>query len=62
MRIVKNFFEAIHPDYEEFLAQDIKNDSYSLRLQNDYLNTNILPIFKNIDFVSTQIEIEKRDE
>lgn len=53
---------AIHPDYEEFLAQDIKNDAYYRRLQNEYLESNILPIFKNIDFTSTDIYTENKDE
>lgn len=53
---------VIHPDFEEFLAQDIKNDTYSQRLLNDYLNTSTLPIFKNIDFILTDIDSKSRDE
>lgn len=45
---------AIHPDFEDFLAEDIKNDNYLQRLQNDYMSSITLPIFTNIDFVSLQ--------
>ncbi|MBP6936731.1 TerB family tellurite resistance protein [Bacteroides sp.] len=52
---------VIHPDFEEFLAQDIKNDTHSRELLNDYLNTNTLPIFKNIDTILTDIDTKDRD-
>ncbi|MDH6311609.1 hypothetical protein M2137_000359 [Parabacteroides sp. PFB2-10] len=62
LRIDNDSILAIHPDYEEFLAQDIKNDSYSQRLQNDYMSTITLPIFTDIDFVSIQKDINQGDE
>ena len=30
-----------HPDFEEYLEQDIISDSYLERLQNDFFDTNI---------------------
>jgi len=62
LKIDNDSILAIHPDFEEFLAQDIKNDIYSQRLQNDYLSTITLPIFKDIDFVSMQKNVEQEDE
>lgn len=60
LKIDNDSILAIHPDYEEFLAQDIRNDTYLQRLQNDYLNTIILPVFKNIDFISTHTDISQK--
>ena len=34
-----------HPDFEEYLEQDIISDSYLARLENDFFNTNSLPQF-----------------
>ena len=35
----------IHPDFEEYLEQDIISDSYLRRLQDDFFDTHILPQF-----------------
>lgn len=35
-----------HPDYEEFLEQDIISESYLARLQDEFLNTQTLPVFE----------------
>lgn len=35
----------IHPDFEEYLEQDIISDSYLSRLQDDFFDTHILPQF-----------------
>ena len=36
---------GIHPDFEEYLEQDIISESYLSRLQDDFFDTNILPQF-----------------
>ena len=35
----------IHPDFEEYLEQDIISESYLSRLQDDFFDTNTLPQF-----------------
>ncbi len=35
----------VHPDFEEYLEQDIISDSYLSRLQDDFFDTHILPQF-----------------
>ena len=40
---------AMHPDFEEYLEQDIISASYLVRLQNDFLNTESLPTFTLIE-------------
>lgn len=37
---------AQHPDFEDYLEQDILSESYLARLQNDFLDTQILPEFE----------------
>ncbi len=39
---------AIHPDFEEYLEQDIISESYLARLQDDFFDTQVLP---PLDFV-----------
>jgi len=36
---------AIHPDFEEYLEQDIISESYLRRLQDDLFDTQVLPQF-----------------
>jgi len=52
-----------HPDFEEYLEQDIISDSYLERLQNDFFDTNILPKFESIHLLDSDIidVIEKQD-
>ena len=52
-----------HPDFEEYLEQDIISDSYLERLQNDFFDTNILPKFEAIHLLDSDIidVIEKQD-
>lgn len=37
-----------HPDFEEYLEQDIISSSYLARLQDDFFDTSTLPIFESI--------------
>lgn len=39
---------AIHPDFEDYLEQDIISESYLARLQDDFFDTQVLP---QLDFV-----------
>jgi uncharacterized tellurite resistance protein B-like protein len=52
-----------HPDFEEYLEQDIISDSYLEGLQNDFFDTNILPKFEAIHLLDSDIidVIEKQD-
>ena len=52
-----------HPDFEEYLEQDIISDSYLERLQNDFFDTNILPKFEAIHLLDSDIidVIEKQN-
>lgn len=38
----------LHPDFEEFLEQDIISESYLARLQDDFFDTQLLPEFELI--------------
>ena len=49
-----------HPDFEEYLEQDIISDSYLERLQNDFFDTNILPKFEAIHLLDSDV-VEKQD-
>jgi hypothetical protein len=50
-----------HPDFEEYLEQDIISDSYLSRIQNDYLFSQDLPELKliNEDILKTN---DKKDK
>lgn len=37
---------AIHPDFEDYLEQDIISESYLARLQDDFFDTQTLPEFE----------------
>lgn len=39
---------ALHPDFEEYLEQDIISESYLRKLQDDFFDTQVLP---QLDFV-----------
>lgn len=42
---------AIHPDFEEYLEQDIISESYLARLQDDFFDTQTLPEFELISLI-----------
>ena len=46
---------AKHPDFEDYLEQDIISESYLARLQDDFFDTNILPEFKLINDIDDDI-------
>jgi len=52
-----------HPDFEEYLEQDIISDSYLSRLQDDFFDTHTLPNFEPIHTLDSSIieEIKKQD-
>ncbi|MDF1866341.1 MAG: TerB family tellurite resistance protein [Saprospiraceae bacterium] len=45
----------IHPDFEEYLEQDIISESYLSRLQNDFFDTHVLPEFELISEIDDEI-------
>ena len=56
---------AIHPDFEEYLEQDIISESYLARLQDDFFDTQTLPEFElisSIDDVTLKNLMEDKDE
>ena len=46
---------AKHPDFEDYLEQDIISDSYLARLQDDFFDTNTLPELKLINAIDDDI-------
>ena len=56
---------AIHPDFEEYLEQDIISESYLTRLQDDFFDTQTLPEFElisSIDDDTLKDLMEDKDE
>jgi uncharacterized tellurite resistance protein B-like protein len=55
---------AIHPDFEEYLEQDIISESYLARLQDDFFDTHTLPEFKLISSMDLDLlkNFENKDE
>jgi len=53
-----------HPDFEEYLEQDIISDSYLARLQNDFFDTTVLPKFESLNLLDSDIieSIKKNDK
>jgi uncharacterized tellurite resistance protein B-like protein len=49
LKIKNEVILDIHPDFEEYLEQDIISDSYLSRLQDDFFDTNTLPKFDIIN-------------
>jgi uncharacterized tellurite resistance protein B-like protein len=45
----------IHPDFEEYLEQDIMSNSYLSKLQDDFFDTHISTEFKLVNEISTNI-------
>ncbi len=46
---------AKHPDFEDYLEQDIISESYLARLQDDFFDTNTLSEFKLINDIDNDI-------
>lgn len=46
---------AKHPDFEDYLEQDIISESYLARLQDDFFDTNTLSVFKLINDIDDDI-------
>ncbi len=46
---------AKHPDFEDYLEQDIISELYLARLQNDFFDTNTLPELKLINEINDNI-------
>lgn len=56
---------TIHPDFEEYLEQDIISESYLARLQDDFFDTQSLPEFElisSIDDDTLKNLMEHKDE
>ena len=53
-----------HPDFEEYLEQDIISESYLSRLQNDFFDTQSLPKFELLSGIDDEImkNIESKNE
>ncbi len=53
----------LHPDFEEYLEQDIISDSYLARLQDDFFDTHTLPNFEPIHTLDSSVlgAINKQD-
>jgi hypothetical protein len=49
LKIENDLILEKHPDFEEYLEQDIISDSYLSKLQNDYLFSKDLPELKLIN-------------
>jgi uncharacterized tellurite resistance protein B-like protein len=45
LKIKNDVILGVHPDFEEYLEQDIISESYLSRLQDDFFDTNTLPQF-----------------
>ena len=45
----------IHPDFEDYLEQDIISESYLDRLQDDFFDTQTLPEFELISAIDDDI-------
>jgi uncharacterized tellurite resistance protein B-like protein len=43
---------AKHPDFEEYLEQDIRGIDYLYNLQSDYINTQVFSEFDKMNFIS----------
>lgn len=55
LKITNTFILAEYPNFEEYLEQDIISDSYLSKLQNDFFDTQVLPEFKLINEIDTDI-------
>lgn len=65
LKIENDQILAKHPDFEEYLEQDIISESYLARIQDDFFDTQVSPVFELISFiddVTLKNLIEKKDE
>lgn len=51
-----------HPDFEDYLEQDIISDSYLARLQDDFFDTHISNEFEMISKINEDILIDIKDK
>jgi uncharacterized tellurite resistance protein B-like protein len=51
-----------HPDFEDYLEQDIISDSYLSRLQDDFFDTHISNEFELISKIEKDILIDNKDK
>lgn len=55
LKIVNESILDKHPDFEEYLEQDIISESYLSRLQDDFFDTQVLPEFELISVIDSDI-------
>jgi hypothetical protein len=55
LKIHSDLILEIHPDFEEYLEQDIISESYLARLQDDFFDTQTLPEFKLISAIDDEV-------
>lgn len=55
LRIDNEPILAVHPDFEEYLEQDIISETYLARLQDDFFDSQTLPEFKFINAIDGDI-------
>jgi uncharacterized tellurite resistance protein B-like protein len=46
LKVENQFILEKHPDFEDYLEEDIISDSYLLRIQEDFFDAQTLPVFK----------------
>lgn len=51
-----------HPDFEEYLEQDIISDSYLAKLQNDFFDTNLMPSFEKLSIPNEDLQIPNNEK
>ncbi len=52
LKIKNDVILALHPDFEEYLEQDIISESYTRRLQDDFFDTKTLKEFQLISSIN----------
>ena len=63
LKIETQLILAKHPDFEDYLEQDILSDSYLARLQDEFFDTNTLPELKLINqFDAETLKIQTNDK
>lgn len=55
LKIANEPILALHPDFEEYLEQDIISESYLTRLQDDFFDIQNLPKFELISLIDGEI-------
>jgi len=54
LKIENELILAVHPDFEDYLEQDIISESYLARLQDDFFDTQTLPEFELISSIDDE--------